>query len=127
MSPMSSGAPLQVIDSLNLITCTGCPVPQPLKVTTNQTVNASSQLCATIADCAPVANIRPWPTCAFTPAPPSPSGGPCMPKPTGFWQPGSGTVTIQSIPALRDSDILPCAQGGLISVLFAGQTHTFVK
>lgn len=125
-SVMSGSGPLQVIDNLNLIICSGCPKPQPLKVTTNPNVYASSQLCATIMDCAPMVNIKPFGPCAFTPLPPSPSGGPCIPKPVGTWMPGSAMTYIHSIRSLRQTDTLQCAQGGTISILFPGQTHTFV-
>lgn len=120
------GGPLQVVQALNQIVCTGCPIPQPLMVTTNQTVFGSSQLCATIADCTPMVNIMPFGPCAFTPAPASPSGGPCVPKPAGLWQPGSALTSIQKIPSLRQTDTLQCASGGIITILFPGQTHTFV-
>lgn len=126
-SPSAGGGPLQVIDVMNKIICSGCPKPQPLKVTTNPNVFASKQLCATIMDCAPMVNILPFGPCAFTPAPPSPSGGPCIPKPVGTWQPGSAMTNIHSIRSLRQTDTLQCGQGGTISILFAGQTHTFVK
>jgi hypothetical protein len=121
------GGPLLVIDNLNMIICTGCPKPQPLKVTMNQTEYASKQLSATIADCVPALNIKPFGPCLFTPAPPSTSGGPCIPKPLGMWQPGSSMTKIQKIPALRQTDTLKCASGGTISVMMPGQTHTLVQ
>ena len=113
--------PLQVINAQNMIVCTGCPIPQPLTVTSNQTVFASKQLCATIADCIPMVNIMPFGPCAFTPAPPSPSGGPCSPKPVGMWSPGSPTTSHQKIPALRQTDTLQCGSGGTISIMQPGQ------
>ena len=113
--------PLQVIDALNMIVCTGCPKPQPLTVTTNMNVFAMDQLCATIADCAPMVNIMPFGPCLFTPAPPSPSGGPCIPKPAGMRAPGSLTTTYDEIPALRETDMLQCASGGTITIMMPGQ------
>jgi hypothetical protein len=128
MAGSSSGNPneLQVIDAKNLMICTGCPAPQVLTVTSTKTVNCADQLCATIADCIPMVNIKPFGPCAFTPAPPSPSGGPCVPAPVGKWQPGSAMTTHEDNPALRKSDTLPCALGGTISIAVPGQTKTFV-
>lgn len=120
------GGPLQVINAVNSIICTGCPTPLPLRVTMNQTVNCSSQLCATIADCMPIVNITPFGPCLFTPAPPSPSGGPCIPKPVGTWRPGSVMTSHQKIPALRQTDTLQCASGGMIMVANPGQAQAFV-
>ena len=120
--------PLQVIDALNSIICTGCPKPQPLKVTSQFNVFCENQLCATIADCIPMVNIMPFGPCAFTPAPPSPSGGPCIPKPTGMWQPGSEAIaTYDGIKALRIVDTLQCAMGGTIMVANAGQVIMTVE
>jgi hypothetical protein len=124
---MAGGGPLLVIDNLNLIICTGCPKPQPLKVTMNQTVFNTEQLAATIADCIPMVNILPFGPCAFTPLPPSPSGGPCIPKPVGMWKPGSMHTTDQGIKSLRQVDTLQCGSGGTISITYAGQNTVFVK
>jgi predicted kinase len=123
----SGGGPLLVIDNLNLIICTGCPKPQPLKVTMNQSTFTSGQLEATIADCVPMVNILPFGPCVFTPLPPSPSGGPCIPKPVGMWGPGSLPTSDQKIRSLRQVDTLQCGSGGTISVSFAGQNSVFVK
>lgn len=119
--------PLQVINAQNMMVCTGCPKPQPLLVTSQQNVFASDQLCATIADCAPMENIMPFGPCALTPAPPSPSGGPCIPKPVGLWQPGSPTTTYDGIPALRITDTLQCAMGGTITFVQPGQPELEVN
>lgn len=122
-----SAAPLQVIDNKNLITCTGCPIPQPLKVTMNQTVWCHDELSAVVADCIPMVNIKPFGPCIFTPLPPSTSGGPCVPKPTGMWQPGASMTTHQQIKALRNTDTLQCGSGGTIMVVFPGQITTVVE
>jgi hypothetical protein len=124
---MPDPSQLQVINALNLIVCSGCPKPQPLTTLTNQVTTCDDQFCATIADCAPGANILPFGPCAFTPAPPSPSGGPCIPKPVGQWAPGSITTTYQGHRALRQQDKLTCATGGVITILQPGQSHTFVE
>jgi hypothetical protein len=121
------GGPLQVINAQNMIVCTGCPKPQPLIVTSQPNVFASEQLCATIADCIPMANILPFGPCALTPLPPSPSGGPCIPKPVGMWTPGSPTTTYDGIPALRVTDVLQCAMGGTITFVEPGQPELTVE
>ena len=110
---------LQVIDARNLIICTACPTPQPLVVTSNTVVHCDDQLCATIADCAPGTNIKPFAGCAIT-------GGPCSPSPVGMWGPGSAVTTHLDQKALRKSDTLACAVGGTISVMSAGQSRMFV-
>lgn len=124
---MPSPGELQVIDVQNLIMCTGCPKPQPLKVASQPITKTSEQLCATVADCMPMVNILPFGPCAFTPAPPSPSGGPCIPKPVGMWTPGSLTTTYLGNKALRKMDMLQCATGGTITVMNPGQLFHFVE
>ncbi len=119
------GGPLQVINAMNSIVCSGCPKPQPLIVTMQQNVFASQQLCATIADCAPAVNILPFGPCSFTPTPAGP--GPCIPKPSGMWAPGSSTTTYDGIKALRIVDTLQCATGGTIKVMMPGQPELTVE
>ena len=119
--------PLQVINATNMIVCTACPKPQPLIVTMQQNVFASDELCATIADCEPMVNIMPFGPCALTPLPPSPSGGPCIPKPAGTWLPGSPTTNYDGIKALRITDTLQCMTGGTISILEPGQPELMVE
>ena len=119
--------PLQVIDALNQIMCTGCPAPSVLTVTSQPTVFNTEQLCATIMDCIPMVNLKPFGPCAFTPEPPSPSGGPCIPKPAGTWTPGATTTTYDNMPALRQTDTLQCAMGGTIMILNPGQTIMTVE
>jgi hypothetical protein len=121
------GGPLQVINAMNTIVCSACPKPQPLMVTMQQNVFASDQLCATIEDRAPAVNILPFGPCALTPAPPSPSGGPCVPKTAPTWLPGSSTTTYDGIPALRVTDTLQCLTGGTIKVMQPGQPELTVE
>ncbi|MEO7248279.1 MAG: DUF4280 domain-containing protein [Novosphingobium sp.] len=122
-----SPGPLNVISLKNKIACTGCPIPNALLVTSQLTVLNEGPQRATIADCIPMVNVMPFGPCAFTPAPPSPSGGPCIPKPVGMWKPGSATTFVAKIPALRQTDTLQCGMGGTIMVLFPGQTKYLVK
>ena len=126
-SAAGGGGPLQVIAAKSQIACTGCPIPHPLIVTSHSTVVNSQVLRATIADCNPITNIVPFGPCAFTPAPPSPSGGPCIPKPLGMWSPGSSTTIVSKFPALRQTDVLQCAMGGTIMVIDPGQSQYFVQ
>ena len=124
---MPSPGELQVVNATNMIVCTGCPKPQPLIVTSQVITTCDNQLCATVADCIPMTNILPFGPCAFTPAPPSPSGGPCVPKPVGMWTPGSLTTTYMENRALRKQDTLACGSVGMITVLQPGQFFTFVE
>ena len=112
-------ADLQVIDARNLIICSACPAPQTLSVSSNTVVHCDDELCATVADCATGANVKPFAGCAIP-------GGPCAPAPVGMWGPGSSKTTHCDQKALRKSDTLACAVGGTISVLSPGQSKMFV-
>ena len=124
---MADPSRLQVINTRNLIVCTGCPKPQPLVVTSQMGTTCEGELSATVADCAPMVNLAPFGPCLFTPLPPSSSGGPCVPKPVGQWTPGALSTTYEGLRALRRQDILPCAAGGVISVVQPGQLFTFIE
>ena len=47
---------------------------------------------------------------------------PCIPVTPAPWAPGCSTVTIANMPALNNSSKLNCAWGGIIEILYAGQT-----
>lgn len=47
---------------------------------------------------------------------------PCIPVTPAPWAPGCATVMIGNMPALNDSSKLNCAWGGVIEILFAGQS-----
>jgi hypothetical protein len=42
------------------------------------------------------------------------------------WAPGSPTVPLANQPSLPDTSKLMCVYGGVISVLFPGQTTEFI-
>ena len=114
--------PLQVIDKQNKIICDAGSTPQALLVTSQSHVFELHELCATIADCIATKNIPSFGSCTHTPAPPSSSGGPCVPNPSSApWSPGSSTTTYDGFKALRKTDTLTCATGGTISVQEPGQ------
>lgn len=104
--------------------CSFGAAPSPLTVTSQFTVNASSQPAATIMDipklpmtfgmCSSPAN----PTVAsataaalgvLTPMP-------CVPACPAPWAPGSPTVIVCGKPALNNSSKCMCAYGGVISI-----------
>jgi hypothetical protein len=113
--------PLQVVN-LAQCQCTMGDAPTPLTVTSNQTVMVNSQPAATIMDFAPMVNITPFGTCKTLTAAASGVPTPCVPATTSPWAPGSSTVMIAKLPALRASDKLACSVGGMISIISPGQT-----
>ena len=87
---------------------------------------------ANIMDHVPLMNIMPFGMCqsaanpmvaaataaafgALTPMP-------CVPVTPAPWAPGCATVMIGNMPALNDSSKLNCIWGGIIEILFAGQS-----
>ncbi len=98
-----------------MIQCTGSPAPGVLTVIPAGRPMVNGQAVANITDAAPMVNIKPFGPCAFTPAPPSPSGGPCIPK-TVAWTPGKPTVMIGGQPVVTQTSTCQCGSGGTIMV-----------
>jgi hypothetical protein len=108
------GAPVVVNGAM--IQCVACPAPGVLTVLPTGQVMAGNQPVATIQDAKPMVNIKPFGPCALTPLPPSPSGGPCVPK-TTVWTPGSPITTIGGQPIVTQTSQCMCASGGVIMVV----------
>ena len=113
--------PYQVINALNQIVCSCCPIPELLIVRSQPNVFVLEQLAATIVDFAPMANITPFGPSAVLTA--SAAGGPtpCAPTTTSPWTPGSMTTTYEGMPAPRIVDTLVCDVGSVIKVVNPGQ------
>lgn len=87
---------------------------------------------ANIMDHVPLANIMPFGMCqsAANPMVAAATAAalgvltpmPCIPVTAAPWAPGCATVMIGNMPALNNSSKLNCAWGGIIEILFAGQS-----
>lgn len=95
--------------------------PTPLTVTSNETVRIDGLAVATVADCIPMVNIMPFGTCNILTAAALGVPTPCVPAPTGLWEPGSINQTINALPVLTFPAMVPCGIGGVIQVLEPGQ------
>ena len=87
---------------------------------------------ANIMDHAPMVNILPFGMCQ-SPANPMVAAAtaaalgvltpmPCLPVTPAPWMPGCSTVMIANMPALNNSSKLNCIWGGMIEIIYAGQT-----
>lgn len=115
-----------------MLSCTMGATPAPLTaIPTGSPVTAGGQLVAKIMDTLPVANIPPFGMCV-SPANPAVAAAtsaamgvltpmPCMPVPTGPWQPGSTKVVSAGVPVLTAGSTCQCAWAGTISIGFPGQ------
>ena len=101
-----------------LLECTFGATPSNLIVIPS-TVNTESMTAATIMDHKPNVNILPFGACAAI-------GAPCVPATAAPWVPGSTTVLITNYPALNNTSKLTCSLGGVISVIYPGQTSVMV-
>jgi hypothetical protein len=114
--------PGPVVVETALMMCDGGVAPVPLTVTSNPIVTIDGLMVATVADCAPMANIPPFGTCTFlTAKAASPVPLPCIPAPTGMWTPGSEVKKINELAVLTMPATLPCAEGGTITITMPGQ------
>ncbi|MFD8812086.1 DUF4280 domain-containing protein [Streptomyces sp. NPDC059627] len=84
---------------------------------------------ATVADCAPMANIPPLGLCTSTDNPLVKLAKvpvPCLPAVQQPWSPVSATVLIGGKAALTDSSKCRCQWKGVIEIVSPGQTGTEV-
>jgi hypothetical protein len=115
---------IAVVDGA-VLKCSCGDAPARLKVTSQSTVTIESKLAATVQDMAPTTNIPPFGTCKALTAKASGTPTPCVPAPTGLWDPGSTSrVDIARHAALLSTDILSCSAPGVITIQDPGQKST---
>lgn len=107
--------PKLTVDGATLI-CSKGTAPCILKVPI-PLVQGENHPVATIQDRIPGMNIPGFTLCTATGDP-----KPCAPSFPGPWAPGAPTVLVHGIPALQHTDTLTCAQGGVVSITYPGQT-----
>lgn len=103
-----------------------------LVVTPEKMVNTSYQPAANIMDHIPMKNIMPFGMCMSmsNPAVASATAAafgvltpmPCIPVTPAPWVTGAPTVLIKNFPALDTPSTLTCMMGGMITIVFDGQT-----
>ena len=87
---------------------------------------------ANIMDNKPMVNILPFGMCS-SPANPTVAAAtaaalgvltpmPCIPNTAAPWAPGAPTVLLANMPTLNSTSKLMCNWGGVIQILYAGQT-----
>ena len=127
--------PIQVINGA-ILKCSFGMAPSKLVVLPLRMVNVDNQPSATIMDHKPMVNIQPFGSC-MCPANPVVATAtasamgvltpmPCVPNTTTPWAPGGITVNNTNEVTLDDPSILNCVYGGVITIVFAGQTQTLV-
>jgi len=121
-----------LVVSSAMLSCTMGAAPAPLTVIpTGIPVTAGGQLVAKIMDTIPVANLPTFGMCV-SPANPAVTAAtaaamgvltpmPCLPIPTGPWQPGSTKVVAAGVPVLTAGSTCQCAWAGTIAIGFPGQ------
>jgi hypothetical protein len=82
-------------------------------------VQCEHQFAANIMDHVPVVNILPFGTCTAL-------LGPCVPATLTPWTPGAVNVLLDNQPALDNVSICMCSVGGVVSVLYPGQSTTVI-
>lgn len=98
------------------ITCDKGTARVALQVQPDHGVHLNDKAAATICDALPVTNVPSFGDCKLF----SPSK-PCMPS-TNQWLCEAGNVSVGGVPALTSDCRLICMQGGMITIVDAGQT-----
>jgi hypothetical protein len=106
---------LVVVEGATML-CAAGSAPAALAVTSNGTETIEGALVATIVDMEPGANIPPFGTCTILTALALGVPTPCVPAPTGPWEPGSAIRTITSLPVLTMPATCTCGVGGIIEI-----------
>lgn len=121
-SPTGGGSPIVVQGAMCM--CTGGTAPGTLSVLSNQIVKVDNMLAATIQDgtlanftpfggCLPLANVYGVPPCSLAL--------------TGQWICTDGGFFINGTPVLTVSGKLPCAIGGMVTIVQPGQGKHLTK
>jgi Domain of unknown function (DUF4280) len=100
-----------------ILKCDKGATPSLLSVTTHSSIRIEGKSVATIMDYLSGANIKPFSICAVT-------GNACAPVTLMPWSPGEPSIPLvpSIFPILSNVSVLPCAVGGIIQILSAGQT-----
>ena len=101
--------------------CAMGTAPMTLVVTSQEMRTCCGKLVATVADCVPATNIPPFATCNTLTAAADGVPTPCVPAPTGPWEPASEEQTIDGLPVLIMTSKLMCSIGGEIQITDPGQ------
>jgi hypothetical protein len=99
-----------------LCKCDQGAAPTPLTVTSQQIVEVTGMLVATVMDNAPMANITPFGICQQLTKMASGVPTPCVPAPAGPWSPGSELESINGVAVLTADSKLQCTVGGKITI-----------
>jgi len=128
--------PLQVVSTAAL-QCTFGAAPGTLTVLPANKTMSSNQPAANIMDHQPNVNIAPFGMCLSIANPQvaaatSAAMGvltpqPCIPMTMTPWAPGAPKTMIANMPALHDGCMCNCMWGGVIKVVFPGQTTHMVS
>lgn len=118
------GAPLQ---------CSFGMSPSTLSPLATSGVMAEGKPAATIMDCIPMVNIKPFGMCSSLANPTVAAATsaalgvltpmPCIPVTTP-WKPGAATTKVGGKPALTSGSICNCQWGGVIQITFPGTVRT---
>jgi hypothetical protein len=109
--------PLVVVNDAILM-CNAGDAVSSLTATYTQYVEFSSacELVATVFDSVEGLNVKPFGKCKLM------HKKPCRPHTPVPWSPGLSVVMAAGNPMLVEGDVLPCAVGGLIQIVYPGQS-----
>jgi hypothetical protein len=127
--------PLQVVDGAQIMCSFGTSPSSLTILPVNRTKSTTPT--ATILDNIPMVNIMPFGMC-ITPSNPQVAAAtsaalgvltpqPCIPVTASPWAPGAAQTIVAVAPALHEACTCNCMWGGVISVIFAGQTQKTVN
>ena len=111
----------QVVTQTAPMRCNQGNAPMNLVVTMQQIVKINGNLVATVDDVVPLSNIPPFGTCKILTTTAQGVPTPCVPAPTGPWQPGSKIQKINGFAVLTKDSKCTCGIGGQISFDSPGQ------
>ncbi len=103
-----------------MLQCTTGTMPCSLSVTNNPIVKSDGQLVATMADCVPFVNIKPFGQCLAQMTPSGPL--PCNLALVGSWLGTHATFLVNGNPALLSTSKLTCAMGSISITMPAQMT-----
>lgn len=116
----------QVYSGATLVCSCGL-APSALGTSPRQVLHTTGAMLATVADCQPLVHVAPFGGCIAPANPALLPSKPCLPVLAVPWTATAPIIMIAGVAVLTQSAVMPCAYGGVISIVDPGPPGVFAS